>query len=226
MSFGLTNAPAYFMYMMNSVFMPGLDKFVVVFIDDILVYSRNEEEHAGHLHVVLQRLREHRLYAKLSKCDFWLKEIKFLGHTISQEGIVIDPDKVQEVMNWKPPTIVRQIISFLGLASYYRRFIPDFSRIMKPMTELLMKGSKFEWGQKCEDAFHTLRQHRTTAPVLAQPDNNKPFDVYCDASSTRLGCVLMQDNRVIAYTSRALRPHEQNYPTHDLELAAVVHALT
>jgi hypothetical protein len=226
MSFGLTNAPAYFMYLMNSVFMPGLDKFVVVFIDDILVYSRNEEEHAGHLHVVLQRLREHRLYAKLSKCDFWLKEIKFLGHTISQEGIVIDPDKVQEVMNWKPPTIVRQIISFLGLASYYRRFIPDFSRIMKPMTELLMKGSKFEWGQKCEDAFHTLRQHRTTAPVLAQPDNNKPFDVYCDASSTRLGCVLMQDNRVIAYTSRALRPHEQNYPTHDLELAAVVHALT
>jgi hypothetical protein len=225
MSFGLTNAPAYFMYMMNSVFMPGLDKFVVVFIDDILVYSRNEEEHAGHLHVVLQRLREHRLYAKLSKCDFWLKEIKFLGHTISQEGIVIDPDKVQEVMNWKPPTIVRQIISFLGLASYYRRFIPDFSRIVKPMTELLMKGSKFEWGQKCEDAFHTLRQHRTTAPVLAQPDNNKPFDVYCDASSTRLGCVLMQDNRVIAYTSRALRPHEQNYPTHDLELAAVVHAL-
>jgi hypothetical protein len=226
MSFGLTNAPAYFMYMMNSVFMPGLDKFVVVFIDDILVYSRNEEEHAGHLHVVLQRLREHRLYAKLSKCDFWLKEIKFLGHTISQEGIVIDPDKVQEVMNWKPPTIVRQIISFLGLASYYRRFIPDFSRIVKPMTELLMKGSKFEWGQKCEDAFHTLRQHLTTAPMLAQPDNNKPFDVYCDASSTRLGCVLMQDNRVIAYTSRALRPHEQNYPTHDLELAAVVHALT
>jgi hypothetical protein len=120
MSFGLTNAPAYFMYLMNSVFMPVLDKFVVVFIDDILVYSRNEEEHAGHLHVVLQRLREHRLYAKLSKCDFWLKEIKFLGHTISQDGIAIDPDKVQEVMNWKPPATVRQIRSFLGLAGYYR----------------------------------------------------------------------------------------------------------
>jgi hypothetical protein len=107
MSFGLTNVPTYFMYLMNSVFMPELDKFVVVFIDDILVYSRNEEEHAGHLHVVLQRLREHHLYAKLSKCDFWLKEIKFLGHTISQEGIAVDPDKVQEVMNWKPPTTVR-----------------------------------------------------------------------------------------------------------------------
>jgi hypothetical protein len=225
MSFGLTNAPAYFMYLMNSVFMPELDKFVVVFIDDILVYSKNEEEHVGHLHVVLQRLREHRLYAKLSKCDFWLKEIKFLGHTISQAGIAIDPDKVQEVMNWKPPTTVRQIQSFLGLAGYYRRFISDFSRIAKPITELLKKEAKFVWGQKCKDAFHTLRQHLTTAPVLAQPDNNKPFDVYCDASGTGLGCVLMQDNRVIAYASRALRPHEQNYPTHDLELAAVVHAL-
>jgi hypothetical protein len=119
MSFGLTNAPAYFMYLMNFVFMPELDKFVVVFIDDILVYSKNEEENVGHLHVVLQRLREHRLYAKLSKCDFWLKEIKFLGQTISQAGIVVDPDKVQEVMNWKPPTTVRQIQSFLGLAGYY-----------------------------------------------------------------------------------------------------------
>jgi hypothetical protein len=127
MSFGLTNALAYFMYLMNSVFMPELDKFVVVFIDDILVYSKNEEEHAGHLHVVLQCLREHRLYAKLSKCDFWLKEIKFLGHTISQAGIAVDPDKVQEVMNRKPPTTVRQIRSFLGLAGYYRRFISDFS---------------------------------------------------------------------------------------------------
>jgi hypothetical protein len=118
MSFGLTNAPAYFIYLMNSVFMPKLDKFMVVFIDNILVYSKSEE-HAGHLHVVLQRLREHHLYAKLSKCDFWLKEIKFLGHTISQAGIAVDPDKVQEVMNWMPPTIVRQIQSFLGLASYY-----------------------------------------------------------------------------------------------------------
>jgi hypothetical protein len=146
MSFGLTNALTYFMYLMNSVFMSELDKFVVVFIDDILVYSRNEEEHVGHLHVVLQRLREHRLYAKLSKCDFWLKEIKFLGHTISQEGIAVDPDKLQEMMNWKPPTTVRQIRSFLGLAGYYRRFIPDFSRIAKPMTELLKMGAKFEWG--------------------------------------------------------------------------------
>jgi hypothetical protein len=204
MSFGLTNAPAYFMYLMNSVFMPELDKSVVVFIDDILVYSKNEEEHVGHLHAVLQRLREHRPYAKLSKFDFWLKEIKFLGHTISQAGIAVDPDKVQEVMIWKPPTTVHQIRSFLGLAGYYRRFIPDFSQIAKPITELLKKEAKFVWGQKYEDAFHALRQHLTTAPVLAQPDSGKPFDVYCDASGTGLGCVLMQDNRVIAYTSRAL----------------------
>jgi hypothetical protein len=120
MSFGPTNAPAYFMYLMNSVFMPELDKFVVVFIDDILVYSRNEDEHTMHLHIVLQRLRDHHLYAKLSKCDFWLREIKFLGHTISQNGISVDPEKLQEVMDWKPPTIVRQIRSFLGLAGYYR----------------------------------------------------------------------------------------------------------
>jgi hypothetical protein len=129
------------------------------------------------------------------------------------------------MMNWKPPTAVRQIRSFLGLARYYRRFILDSSRIAKPMMELLKKGAKFEWGQKCEDAFHTLRQHLTTTPVLAQPNNKKPFDVYCDASGTGLGCVLMQDNRVIAYASRALRPHEQNYLTHDLELAAVLDTL-
>jgi hypothetical protein len=225
MSFGLINAPAYFMYLMNSVFMLELDKFVVVFIDDILVYSKSEDEHTKHLHTVLQRLRDHRLYAKFSKCDFWLREIKFLGHTISQDGIAVYPERVQEVMDWKPPTTVQQIRSFLGLARHYRRFIPDFSRIAKPMTELLNKGVKFDWSQKCEDAFHALRRHLTTAPVLAQPDNTKSFDVDCDASGTRLGCVLMQDNRVIAYASRALRPHEQNYPTHDLELAAVVHAL-
>jgi hypothetical protein len=225
MSFGLTNAPAYFMYMMNLVFMPELDKFVVVFIDDILVYSKSEDEHTNHLHTVLQRLQDHRLYAKFSKCDFWLREIKFLGHTISQDGIAIGPEKVQEVMDWNPPTTVRLIQSFLGLAGYYQRFIPDFSRIAKPVTEWLKKGVKFDWSQKCEDAFHTLRQHLTTALVLAQPNNTKSFDVYCDASGTGLSCVLMQDNRVIAYASRVLRPHEQNYPTHDLELAAVVHAL-
>jgi hypothetical protein len=225
MSFGLTNAPAYFMYLMNSVFMTELDKFVVVFIDDILIYSKNEKEHAKHLRIVLQRLRDHKLYAKFSKCEFWLKSVKFLGHTISQDGISVDPSKVQEVMDWKPPKFVHQILSFSGLVGYYRRFIPDFSRITKPMTELLKKGVKFVWSEACEKAFHTLRQQLTSAPVLVQQDNSKPFEVFCDASGTGLGCVLMQEGRVIAYASRALRPHEINYPTHDLELAAVVHAL-
>jgi hypothetical protein len=225
MSFGLTNATAYFMYLMNSVFMPDLDKFVIVFIDDILIYSKNLEDHARHLHIILQRLREHHLYAKFSKCEFWLDTVKFLGHTISSDGISVDPSKVQQVMDWKPPTSVHQICSFLGLAGYYRRFIPDFSKITKPMTEFLKKGVKFSWNEKCEEAFHTLRAHLTTAPVLAQPDNSKPFDIYCDASGIGLGCVLMQNNRVIAYASRALRTDEQNYPTYDLELAAVIHAL-
>src|SRR6185436_11644798 len=136
MSFGLTNAPAYFMYLMNSVFMPELDKFIVVFIDDILIYSKNEEEHAKHLHIVLQRLREHKLYAKFSNCEFWLKEVPFLGHVISAEGISVDPGKVQDVLDWEAPTSVPEIRSFLGLAGYYRRFIPEFSKIAKPMTEL------------------------------------------------------------------------------------------
>jgi hypothetical protein len=151
--------------------------------------------------------------------------VKLLGHTISQDGISVDPSKVQEVMDWKPPKSVHKIRSFLGLAGYYRRFIPDFYRIAKPMTELLKKGVKFVWSEPCEKAFHTLRQHLTSAPVLVQLDNSKPFEVFCDASGTGLGCVLMQEGRVIAYASWALRPHENNYPTHDLELAAVVHAL-
>jgi hypothetical protein len=225
MSFGLTNAPAYFMYLMNSVFMLELDNFIVVFIDDILIYSKTTEDHANHIRIVLQRLRDHRLYIKFSKCEFWLDSVKFLGHTISSEGISVDPTKVQEVMDWKPPTSVHQIRSFLGLAGYYRRFIPDFSKIAKPMTELLKKKVKFHWDDKCDEAFHTLRKLLTTAPVLAQPDNTQPFDVYCDASGTGLSCVLMQNNWVIAYASRALQNHEQNYPTHDLELVAVIHAL-
>jgi hypothetical protein len=163
MSFGLTNAPAYFMYLMNSVFMTELDKFIVVFIDDILVYSKNEEEHAEHLRIVLQHLRGHKLYAKFSKCEFWLDSVKFLGHTISNEGISVDPSKVQEVMDWKPPKSVHQIRSFLGLAGYYRRFVPDFSRTAKPMTELLKKGVKFVWDEKCENAFQTLKQYLTSA---------------------------------------------------------------
>ena len=139
MSFGLINAPAYFMYLMNSVFMPERDKFVVEFIDDILIYSKNEEDHAEYLRIVLTRLREHKLYAKFSKCKFWLWKVPFLGHMLSENGISVDPSKVQEIMDWKAPTSVHEVQSFLGLVGYYRQFIPGFSKIAKLMIRLLQK---------------------------------------------------------------------------------------
>jgi hypothetical protein len=143
MSFGLTNASAHFVYLMNSVFMLELDQFVVVFIDGILVYLKSMEEHEEHLRIGLQRLREHQLYAKFNKCEFWIKEVPFLGHVVSPEGFTVDPDKVKEVLEWKPLTMVSEVQSFLGLAGYYRRFIPNFSKIMKPITELLKDGNKY-----------------------------------------------------------------------------------
>jgi hypothetical protein len=202
MSFALTNAPAHFMYLMNSVFMPKLDKFVVVFIDDILVYSKNEEEHEQHLRIILQWLRDHQLYAKFSKCAFWLKEVPFLGHIISVEDIAVDPSKLQEVLDWKSLRSVTQIRSFLRLAGYYRRFIPNFSKIANLMTKLIEKDAKFKWSSQCEEAFLTLKELLTTAPMLAQPDIDQPFDVYCDASGTAIGGTLMQGGHAIAYASR------------------------
>jgi hypothetical protein len=224
-SFGLTNAPTHFMYLMNSIFMPELDKFVMIFIDDILIYSKSEEEHTRHLRVILQRLRDHQLYAKFSKCAFWMKEVPFLEHIISTEGIAVDPSKIQEVLDWKSLRLVTQIRSFLGLAGYYRWFIPNFSKIAKPMTKLLEKEVKFKWSPQCEGAFLTLKKLLITSPVLAQPDIEKTFDVYCDASDMGIGGVLMQYSHAIAYASRQLWRHEDHYPTHDLELLAVVDTL-
>ncbi|KAK1644663.1 hypothetical protein QYE76_062468 [Lolium multiflorum] len=218
MSFGLTNAPAYFMNLMNKIFMNFLDKFVVVFIDDILIYSKTEEEHEQHLEVILETLRQHKLYAKFSKCEFWLKEVGFLGHILSAGGIAVDPTKIKTVEEWKTPTTQTEVRAFLGLAGYYRRFVEGFSSIARPMTQLLKKDKKFEWTDKCEDSFQQLKTRLTTAPILIMPDITKPFDVYCDASKIGLGCVLMQEGKVISYLSRQLKQHEQNYPTHDLEL--------
>ena len=143
MSFGLTNAPAVFMDYMNRIFRPYLDKFVIVFIDDILVYSKTEEEHVEHLRTVLQILRDGKLYAKLSKCEFWKSEVKFLGHVVSKQGIAVDPAKVEAVMNWERPTSVTEIRSFLGLAGYYRRFIKGFSQLALPLTKLTRKDTPF-----------------------------------------------------------------------------------
>jgi hypothetical protein len=205
--------------------MEELDKFVVVFIDDILVYSHSEEEHAQHLRVILEKFRSHQLYAKFSKCEFWLQKVSFLRHVLTAEGVAVDPEKVEAVSSWKQPTSISEIRNFLGLAGYYRRFIPEFSKLARPMTELLKKDKKFLWSKACERSFRGLKERLTTTLVLVVPDIHKSFTIYCDASRQGLGCVIMQEGRVVAYASQQLRPHEQNYPIHDLELATVVHAL-
>ena len=167
MPFGLTNAPVAFMDLMNRVFRQYLDRFVIVFIDDILVYSKSDELHIKHLKIVLRTLREARLYAKLSKCEFWLNSIGFLGHVVSAEGISVDPQKVEAVLNWGRPTTVTEIRSFLGLAGYYRRFVQDFSKLAAPLTKLTRKGAKFVWSEEREQSFQELKRRLTNAPVLA-----------------------------------------------------------
>ncbi|KAI3784032.1 hypothetical protein L1987_43123 [Smallanthus sonchifolius] len=197
MPFGLTNAPAVFMDLMNRVCKPYLGKFVIVFIDDILIYSKTKADHEQHLRLVLDLLRKEQLYAKFSK----------------------------SVKNWNAPKTPTEVCSFLGLAGYYRRFISNFSKIVVPLTALTHKGKPYEWGPKQEEAFQTLKQKLCNAPILTLPDGNDDLVVYCDASNQGLGCVLMQRGKVIAYASRQLKIHEKSYTTHDLELDAVVFAL-
>ncbi|GJT32797.1 putative reverse transcriptase domain-containing protein [Tanacetum coccineum] len=194
MPFGLTNAPAVFMDLMNRMCKPYLDKFVIVFIDDILIYSKNKQEHEEHLKLILELLKKEELYAKFSKCEFWIPKVQFLGHVIDSQC----------------------------LAGYYRRFIEGFSKIAKPLTKLTQKKVKFEWGDKQETTFQLLKQKLCSAPILALPEGSEDFILYCDASIKGLGVVLMQREKVIAYASRQLKIHEKNYMTHDLELGAVV----
>ncbi|KAH0633816.1 hypothetical protein KY284_036602 [Solanum tuberosum] len=205
MSFGLTNAPAAFMDLMNRDFKPFLDEFVIVFIDDILIYSRSEAEHADHLRAILQTLQDCRLYAKFSKCAFWLTSVAFLGHVITSEGIKVDGQKIEAVMTWSRPLNAMEVRSFLGLVRYYRRFVEGFSSISALLTKLTHKATKFQWTEACEQSFHELKNRLTTAPVLTLPDGNEGYVVYCDASRIGLGCVLMQNGKVIAYASRQLR---------------------
>ncbi|KAA0052195.1 pol protein [Cucumis melo var. makuwa] len=202
MSFGLTNAPAMFMDLMNRVFREFLDTFVIVFIDDILKYSNTEAKHEEHLRMV-----------------------SFLGHVVSKAGVFVDPAKIKAVTSWPRPSTVSEVRSFLGLAGYYRRFVENFSRIATSLTQLTRKGAPFVWCKACEDSFQNLKQKLVTTPVLPVPDDSGSFVIYSDASKKALGCVLMQQGKVVAYASRQLKNHEQNYLTHDLELAAVVFAL-
>ncbi|GJT35964.1 putative reverse transcriptase domain-containing protein [Tanacetum coccineum] len=225
MPFGLTNAPAVFMDLMNRVCKPYLDKFVIVFIDDILIYSKNKQEHKEHLKQILELLKKEELYAKFSKCEFWIPKVQFLGHVIDSKGIHVDPAKIESIKDWASPKSPTEIHQFLGLAGYYQRFIEGFSKIAKPMTKLTQKKVKFVWGNKQEAAFQLLKQKLCSAPILALPEGSEDFIAYCDASKKGLGAVLMQREKVIAYASRQLKIHEKNYTTHDLELGAVVFAL-
>ena len=225
MPFGLTNAPAAFMDLMNRVCSQYLDKFVIVFIDDILIYSKSNEEHSNHLKLILELLRKEKLYAKFSKCEFWLKSVQFLGHAVSSQGNHVDPAKISAIQSWEVPKSATQIPQFLGLSGYYRRFIENFSIVAKPLTLLTHKDTKFIWTEKQEKAFRTLKEKLTTAPILSLPDGNDGFSIYSDASFQGFGCVLQQNSKVIAYASRRLKKHEENYTTHDLELGAVIFAL-
>ncbi|GJX03516.1 putative reverse transcriptase domain-containing protein [Tanacetum coccineum] len=225
MPFGLKNAPAVFMDLMNQVCKTFLDKFVIVFIDDILIYSRNKVEHEGQLNQILELLKKEELYAKFLKFDCWLSKVQFLDHVIDREGIHVDLAKIESIRDWASPKIPTEIRQFLGLAGYYGRFIKGFLKIAKPMTKLTQKSVKFDWGEKEEAAFQTLKQKLCSALILALLEGSEHFVVYCDASHKGLGAVLMHKERVIAYASRQLKIHEKNYTTHDLELGVVVFAL-
>ncbi|GJS53017.1 putative reverse transcriptase domain-containing protein [Tanacetum coccineum] len=182
MPFGLTNVPAVLMDIMNRVCKPYLDKFVIVFIDDILIYSRHKEEHANHLRIILELLKKEKLYAKFSKCDFWISIVQFLRHLIDSQGLHVDPAKIKAVKNWTSLTTPTEIRQFLGLVGYYQRFIKDFSKIAKSLTELTQKNKKYIWGENQESAFQLLKQKLYEAPILALPEGNDDFIVYCDAS--------------------------------------------
>ncbi|GJW76604.1 putative reverse transcriptase domain-containing protein [Tanacetum coccineum] len=222
--FGLSNALRVFIGLWNRVCKPYLDKLYCL-LCDILIYSKNKQEHEEHLKIILELLKKEELYAKFSKCEFWIPKVQFLGHVIDNKGIHVDPAKIESVKDWASPKTPTEIRQFLGLAGYYRRFIEGFSKIAKPMTKLTQKKVKFEWGDKQEAAFQLLKQKLCSAPILALPEGSEDFIVYCDASKKGLGAVLMQREKVISYASRQLKIHEKNYTTHDLELGAVVFAL-
>ena len=213
------------MNLMNSLFREYWDKFLQVFLDDILIYSRMQEEHKEYLRLVLQCLREHKLCTRLSKCPFFQLEIHYLGHVITRDGIVVDPINIEPIIEWPTQTNLHEVHSFIGLAGYYRIFVEGFSKNASPIMELRKNNKKFVWTELCEEAFTKIKQLSMTALVLKVPDMNKDFLVCTDASKEGLGCVLMKEGRVITYSSRKLRPHEENYVTHDLDIFSILYAL-
>lgn len=223
--FGLKNAPATFMSLIHGIFQPYLDKFLLIFIDYILIYSKNQEEHKEHLRIVLQTLRENHLYAKFSKCDFFKDQIQYLGHVILADGIVVDLEKIKTIMEWTAPKNVVDIRSFLGLDRYYHRFIEGFSKSTFPMTSLQKKGHAFQWTVECQQSFERLKHLLTTTPMIKVADPEKSFVVFKDGSKEGVGGVLTQEGKVIAYESQKLKEYEQQYSSYDLGLTVVVHAL-
>ncbi|XP_023640434.1 uncharacterized protein LOC111831116 [Capsella rubella] len=225
MPFGLSNAPSTFMRLMNQVLRTFINKFVVVYFDDILIYSKGLEEHLDHLEMVLQTLREAKLYANLTKCVFGANELVFLGFVISEQGLKVDNDKIKAIEEWPTPTSIGQVRSFHGLASFYRRFVRDFSTIAAPLTAVIKKSVEFHWGEAQEKAFKELKKRLTEAPLLVLPDFNKTFEVECDASNVGIGAVLTQGGKPVAYFSEKLSGATLNYPTYDKELYALVRAM-
>ena len=227
--FGLTNAPATFMHLMHSIFREHLDTFVIIFLDDILVYSRTLEEHKEHVRKTLEILREHKLYAKMTKCSFFQQEVDYLGHVVGIDGVKPDPAKIKAIKEWKQPENVKELRSFLGLAGYYRRFIQDFAKIATPLTDLTRKKTPYEWTSTQEEAFNELKTKLTEAPVLKTADPEKDYTVTSDGSDTVVGAVLSQvhdsGDHPVAFESRKMTSAEVNYPTHERELLAVIHAL-
>jgi len=202
MSFGLTITLASFMDLMNRVFHQFLDLFVIVFIDDILIYSKSEEDHANHLRIIIQSLKDHKLYAKFSKCKFWFNVISFLGNIMYSDGIKVDPYKIKAVRKWPRPMTPIDIRSFLGLAGYYRRFVESFSSIAAILTKLTNKKGDVVWSDSYENSFEKLKDKLTTALFLTLSKGTGGVVVYCDSSRVGLGCVLMQHGKVVAYASR------------------------
>ena len=224
MPFGLTNAPSTFMRLMNEVLKPFLGKFVVVYLDDILVYSKSIDEHFEHLRQIFETLRAQKLYGKKEKCDFLVESVVFLGYVVSKEGVAVDQTKVEAIKSWPSPTTITEVRSFHGLASFYRRFIRNFSTITSPITECLKKGT-FVWSEQAQKAFELIKARLCEAPVLALPDFTQPFEVECDASGVGIGAVLLQNKRPIAYFSEKLGGARLNYCTYDKEFYAIVRAL-
>ncbi|KAL5838392.1 hypothetical protein ACOSQ3_015561 [Xanthoceras sorbifolium] len=224
MPFGLCNAPSTFQATMNEIFRPHLRKFVLVFFDDILVYSRTMEEHLSHLEVVLEILGHHQFYIKMSKCEFVKEELEYLGHFISMNGVRVDPRKIEAMVDWPLPKDVSALRGFLGLTGYYRRFVKHYGLIAKPLTGMLKKDN-FEWTEEARLAFEDLKRAMTQTPVLALPNFDKTFEVYTDASGEGIGAVLVQEKRPLAFISKALGPMKKAWSTYAREMLAVIHAV-